>query len=88
MVFVALVCGIAGLLLGLIANVRALAFLAAFTAPTAFLSATGNGEGYLIGALWAVAALVVLQVGYVLAVVIRATLFAETNEVRQPVSTP
>jgi hypothetical protein len=88
MVFVAVVCGISGLLLGLIANVRALAFLTLFTAPAAFLSATGSGEGYLISAMWAVLGLVILQVGYVVAIVIRATLFAETHEVRQPVSTP
>jgi hypothetical protein len=88
MVYVAVVCAISGLLLGLIANVRALAFLALFAAPAAFLSATGNGEGYLISALWAVVGLIVLQAGYVVAIVIRATLFAETHEVRQPVSTP
>ncbi len=88
MVSVAILCGISGLLLGLIANVRALAFFAAFTAPVAFLSASANGEEYLIGILWAVEGLVVLQVGYFVAIVIRATLFAEASEVRQPVSMP
>jgi hypothetical protein len=88
MVSVAIVCGISGLLLGLIANVRALAILAVFTALAAFLSGTGNGEGYLISILWAVVGLVLLQVGYVVAIVTRATLFAETGEVRQPVSLP
>ena len=88
MVSVAILCGISGLLLGLIANVRALAFLAAFTAPVAFLSGIGNGEEYVISILWAVLGLVVLQVGYVVAMVIRATLFPETHEARQPVSLP
>ncbi|HEY7458111.1 MAG TPA: hypothetical protein VH765_05095 [Xanthobacteraceae bacterium] len=86
MLFVGVVCGFAGLLIGMIANVRALVFVALLTVPAAFLSGTGGGEGYLIAALWSVTGLVTLQIGYVIAIVMRAIWLPEPSEVRQPAS--
>jgi hypothetical protein len=72
MSLVAVICGVAGLLLGMIANVRPLALAAALAALAAFLSAIGTGESLLAGVLWSAVGLVVLQVGYMIAVVARA----------------
>jgi hypothetical protein len=88
MLLVALVCAVSGLILGMVANVRALALLAVLTAPVAYFAGTGAGEESLIAILWALIGVVTLQVGYAIAVVTRAVLFTETGEVRQPVSMP
>jgi hypothetical protein len=88
MVLVAVVCGFSGLLLGMIANVRALALVAVLVAPAAFLSGVGNDEAFFIGMLWAITGVVTLQIGYVIAIIIRATWFVEASDVRPSVSSP
>lgn len=85
MLIVAALCLLAGLILGLSANIRMFILIAAVIFVSTFAAGVLGGS-FLRGLAWSFGGLVAIQVGYILIIVARAAWSVALAKSRQPVA--
>jgi hypothetical protein len=85
MVTVAILCALAGLVLGLSSNVRMFVLVVLLMVIAAFIAGSSQ-EGHFAAVFWPVAALACSQIGYIGMIVLRAAWSVAQARYRQPVA--